>query len=113
MRTIRDRLHCFTTIHYQIDDDLLQLYPIGQNHGQIWRQLQSPADIAGGQLALNQRYHLINDDVDMERLLSRLSVLRQSANASDHLGRPVSFFDNPFRSTASLGQIWSASVEPW
>jgi hypothetical protein len=32
-RPIRDRLHCFNAIHRQVNNHLLQLDPIGQNHG--------------------------------------------------------------------------------
>ena len=112
MRPIRDRLHRFNTIHYQIDDHLLQLDPIGQDDGQGWRQLDPPANMARGQFALNQRYDLINDAVDIERLFLRLGVLSQRADASDHFGRPVALLDNPFRSLACFVQIWSAPIEP-
>ena len=40
-RPIRDRLHCFNTIHHQVDDHLLQLDPITQDRGQSRRQFRS------------------------------------------------------------------------
>jgi hypothetical protein len=60
----------------------------------------------------NQRYHLINNAVDVEQLLSRLGVVHQRTDASDHFGSPIPLLDDPPNSPSRFIQIWNAPVEP-
>jgi hypothetical protein len=65
-RPIRDRLHCFHAVHHQVDDHLLQLDPIAQDHGQSGRQLRSQRYLVADQLTLHQRDGFPDDVIDVE-----------------------------------------------
>src|ERR1700754_1682365 len=87
-RPIGDRLHCFDTVHHEVDDHLLQLDPIAKNLGQSRRQFRSQRYLVAGQLTLYQRDDLPDDVIDVERYLLNISLVRERADAPDHLAGP-------------------------
>jgi len=109
---ILDRLHRLNAVNHQVDEHLLQLDPVGLDHGQAGREFRPQRHPMSEHLMLHQDDGLLNDVVDVERRLHRIGLFRQRAQALDHLARPFAIFDDASRGAARLDKIGSFAVKP-
>src|SRR5882672_3267392 len=109
---IRDGLHGFNTIYYQVDDYLLKFDPISQDRGESRYQLHAQRHLMAGYLALHQPDGLPDDVVDIEWHLLNVGFFREPPDAPDHLTRAIAVFDNPFHRATCSVQVGSSAVQP-
>src|ERR1700689_3058162 len=94
-RSVRDRLHGFQAIHHQIDNYLLQLDPITQDHWYSRCQLRPQRHLVADQLTLHQRDDLPDDVINVEWHLLNAGLVRERPDAPDHVTCPIAFLDDP------------------
>jgi hypothetical protein len=104
-RPIRDRLHRFDAVHDQVDDHLLQLDRIAEDHGQSVRELHPQRHSVTDQLTPHQRDDLCNEVIDVERPLFGVGLFRKRTDALDHLARPFAIVDDRFH-----GAAWTSAL---
>src|ERR1700722_8645355 len=84
-RPLRDRLHGFDTIHYQVDDHLLQLNPITEDLGESRRQLHSQGYPLTDELTLYEFDYLRDETIDVDQRLLNVRFFHQRPDTPPHL----------------------------
>src|SRR5207247_4511940 len=77
--------HRIEAIHDQVEDDLLELNAIGEDHGQSGRELEIDGHPPGGRVAPYQADHVLNAGIDVERSLVRVVLFEQGPQTVDHI----------------------------
>ena len=111
-RPICDCFHRFDAIDHQIDDHLLHLDTIGENHRQNRREFGPQGHPVAQQLTLHQGNDLVDDVIDIEQRPLDRGLVRERTNVPDHLGCPIALLDDLFHGAARFVQVGSPAVEP-
>src|SRR6185312_10815529 len=87
-------VHRFDAVQRQVEDDLLQLNPIGGYRRQDRLQTEGQADLTDDQLAVKQTLDLGDNVVQVELLRQELIARDPGAHASDDVSRPQAGLGN-------------------
>ena len=92
LATRRDRdpaalRHGVARVEEQVEEHLLQLVLDGAHHRPVGLQVLAHLDAGGAELVLEQRQHVVDDDVQVDRARLALRRTREVQQAVDDLGR--------------------------
>ncbi len=95
-------------VDQQVEQHLLQLYPIAGHGGKLRRELGAHADLTIEQVAAHEREDLLHHLVQIDRLVLRLFLPQQRAQPGDDLAGPLAAFHDireDFRHPVELGRV--------
>ena len=97
--------HSAASVHDQVQENLLKLYPIAVNGRQVKRKVAVYSHSIAPQIGMRQPKRILNQLVQVERLILRFSLLEQLAQAVDDLGSAPIVFDNVLKDVAHFIEI--------
>jgi len=85
LRLAPDRAHRLNAVHDQVQEHLLQLYPVAEDLLAAGGQTHLKGDVALLQLAAGERQYLFDGIIDVEPGHLRSGLRGERAEASDHI----------------------------
>ena len=104
--------HGLNAVHKKIHHDLLQQDPITQHRRQRRRKFQLQGNTMGEHFVPEKEYCLFDHVIDIERHFSDVGLVRERADALEHLTRPIALVDDPPQGLARFAQVGSFAIEP-
>ena len=105
-------MHRFNPVDDEVEDDLLQLDPVGEDRGKGRGEFQPQRHAVAEQLMLHEADDLVDDFIDVERRFPIGGLVHERADALDHFARPIAVLDDRLQGAARFVQVGRVAVEP-
>ena len=107
-----DRFQGFERVEHEIQHQLLQLNPIGEDGREIWVQHQIEGHVLARRVAVEQAKHLPNDLAEIELHFLDGRPFEQGAYSPNDLAGVLAVLDDPFCCLHGLGNVRRRRGQP-
>ena len=107
-----DRFQCLERVEHEIQHQLLQLNPIGEDGRQIGVQHDIEGHVLARRVAVEQAKHLANDLAEIERHFLDGRPFEQGAHSPNDLAGVLAVLDDPFCCLHGLGNVRRRRGQP-